>query len=181
MGRDKAALPLAGVACATRIARRLDALFEDVLLVGGDPPRDAPGRRVPDADGPRCALRGVVGALEAAREDRVLLLATDLPLVTPALLLALVAWPEADAVVCRDASGRRQPLCGVYRRDAALPAARERLAGTSLALADWLDALAPSELPPDVTAQFDPQGHALTNLNTPDDLARAEALLSARG
>ena len=63
--------------------------------MGGDPPGDASGRRVSDPDGPRCALRGVTSALESAREERVLIVATDLPLVTPDLLLALVAWPVA--------------------------------------------------------------------------------------
>jgi hypothetical protein len=32
-----------------------------------------------------------------------------------ALLLALVAWPESDAVLPRDATGPR-PLCALYRR-----------------------------------------------------------------
>ena len=38
MGRDKARVTIDGVAAATRIARILGALFEDVMLVGGDPP-----------------------------------------------------------------------------------------------------------------------------------------------
>jgi molybdopterin-guanine dinucleotide biosynthesis protein A len=127
---------------------------------------------VPDVAGPPCALRGVASALEAAREERVLLLATDLPRLAPDLLLALFAWPEADAVVARDARGA-QPLCGVYRRTPALVAARERLAGGRLALAGWLDALEVAELPPDVQRAFDPEGTSLVNVNTPEDLAEA--------
>ena len=180
MGRDKSRLALAGVACATRIASLLHALFEDLLLVGGDPPADAPGRRVPDVAGPCCGLRGVVSALSSAREERVLLVATDLPLLTPDLLLALIAWPEVDALVARDAHGR-QPLCGVYRKRTALAAARERLSQGKLALAGWLDALDAHSLPADVMASLDPDGVALSNLNTPEDLALAESRLSARG
>ncbi len=180
MGRDKARLAIAGVACATRIASLLDELFEDLLLVGGDPPEEAPGRRVPDVTGPSCGLRGVVGALESAREERVLLVATDLPLLTPDLLLALIAWPEVDALVARDAHGR-QPLCGIYRKRSALAAERERLSQGKLALAGWLDALDAHSLPTDVMTSFDPDGVALSNLNTPADLALAERLLSARG
>lgn len=180
MGRDKSRLTLLGVANATRIAGVLERLFEDVLLVGGDPPESAFGRRIPDRAGPRCALRGVVSALEAAREERVLLLATDVPLVTPDLLLALVAWPQADALVVRDGHGR-QPLCGVYRRTEALRLARERLAAEQLPLSGWLDALGARELPADVLAAIDPGGTALLDLNTPEDLARAETLLSGRG
>ena len=38
MGADKARLAIEGEAAAVRIAQRLAALFEDVLLVGGEPP-----------------------------------------------------------------------------------------------------------------------------------------------
>ena len=63
MGRDKAGLVVHGVPFATRLASLLSLLVEDVVLVGGDPPAEAPGRRVSDPPGPACALRGLVGAL----------------------------------------------------------------------------------------------------------------------
>jgi molybdopterin-guanine dinucleotide biosynthesis protein A len=173
MGRDKSALMLAGVPAATRTSRLLAGFFEDVLLVGGDPPEDALGRRVPDVRGPRCALRGVVTALEAVRTDHVLVVATDLPLLTPDLLLALVAFPEADAVVPRDASGRH-PLCALYRRAPALEQARSLLREERLAMSHLLDALDTRHLEGPDLAQVDPDGHALTNVNTPEDLARLE-------
>lgn len=179
MGGDKARVELAGEPAATRLARRLAALCEEVLLVGGDPPEGAPGRRVADVEGPRCALRGLVSALGAARSERVLVVATDLPLVSEALLLALVAWPEADAVVARDAQGP-QALCGVYRRAPAQAVAARRLAdGRRLALRGLLDELDTRVLPEDVLRAVDPDGDALHNVNTPEDLARAEARLGA--
>ena len=39
-------MSLGGIPLATRIAALLSRLFEEVLLVGGSPPEDAPGRRV---------------------------------------------------------------------------------------------------------------------------------------
>jgi molybdopterin-guanine dinucleotide biosynthesis protein A len=178
MGRDKAHVEIAGVAAATRIALLLDGLFDDVLLVGGDPPGDAPGRRCPDGDGPACALRGLTTALAAASCERVLVVATDLPLVSADLLLALVAWPEADAVLPRDGDGL-QPLCALYRREAVLPLARARLAAGDLALRGLIDAVEASALGPEDLARVDPAGTALANVNTPEDAARAEALLAA--
>ena len=175
MGSDKAGLAIGGVASATRVARCLALLCEDVVLVGGDPPADAPGRRAPDGDGPRSALRGLVAALEATRAERVLVVATDLPLVTPDLLLALVAWPVADAVVPRTADGIH-PLCALYRRESALAAARRHLAEERLALSALLAALATRYLEGDDLRAVDPEGAALLNVNTPEDLARAERL-----
>ena len=180
MGRDKATLPVGGVAGATRAARLLAALFDDVLLVGGSPPPGAPGRRVPDPEGPRCALRGLVGALAAAEAPRVLVVATDRPFVTPDLLLALVAWPEADAVVPRTPDGAH-PLCALYAREAVLPVARANLAAGRLALHALLDSVATAWLSGPDLALVDRGGTALLNANHPEDLARAEALLAAAG
>jgi molybdopterin-guanine dinucleotide biosynthesis protein A len=179
MGSDKAALAIGGVASATRVARCLALLCEDVVLVGGDPPPDAPGRRAPDGDGPRSALRGLVAALAATRAERVLVVATDLPFVTPDLLLALVAWPEADVVVPRTADGIH-PLCALYRRESALAVARRHLDEERLALSALIDALATGYLEGDDLRAVDPDGTALLNVNTPEDLARATAL-SGRG
>ena len=180
LGRDKSRVPLAGVAAATRMARRLARIFDEVLLVGGDPPSDTPGRRVPDPPGPACALRGVVGALEAARGARVLVLATDLPLVNDALLLALVAWPDADAVVPRAGEGRHA-LCALLSRERVLPVAKRRLAAGDLALHGLFGEIRTAWLEGEVLARLDPEGLALTNVNTPEDLARVERRLTPAG
>lgn len=174
MGRDKALLAVAGEPAALRLARLLASLFEDVLLVGGEPPASAPGRRVPDVAGPRCALRGLVSALGAAREERVLVLATDLMAMTPDLLLALVAHPEGDAVVPRT-SAHAHPLCALYRRAPALAAARRSLAAETLALTSVLAQLDVRWLEGEDLAALDPRGAALANVNTPDDYARLVA------
>jgi molybdopterin-guanine dinucleotide biosynthesis protein A len=180
LARDKSRIELAGVAAATRLARRLARLFEDVLLVGGDPPADAPGRRVPDPPGPACALRGIVAALEAARAERVLVLATDLPFVTDDVLLALVAWPEADAVVPREGEGRHA-LCALLHRERVLAPARRRLAAGELALQGLFAEVDTAWLEGEDLARLDPRGAAFANLNTPDDLARAELRLADPG
>jgi len=171
MGADKAQLLICGEPAATRLAKLLAGLFEDVLLVGGEPPASAPGRRVADTEGPRSALRGVASALAAAREERVLVLATDLMGITPDLLLALTAFPEADAVVPR-AAGFAQPLCALYRRAPALAAAKHCLARNSLALRALLERLGVRWLEGDDLAALDPGGNALANVNTPEDYAR---------
>jgi molybdopterin-guanine dinucleotide biosynthesis protein A len=176
MGSDKAALEIAGEASALRTARLLASLFEEVLLVGGEPPPGTPGRRVADPPGPRCALRGLVGALAAARAPAVLVVATDLPGLTPDLLLALVALPEADVALPEGPRGL-EPLCALYRRDAVLPRARARLASGELALQGLLAGLGLATLAGADLAAFDPAGAVLANVNTPEDWALARARL----
>jgi molybdopterin-guanine dinucleotide biosynthesis protein A len=179
MGRDKATLTLDGVAFATRVARTLATLCEEVWLVGGEPPPDAPGRAVPDPPGPTCALRGLATALAATQAPRVLVLATDLPLVSPPLLLALLARDDADVVLPRSPRGL-EPLCAVYRREPALAAARRRLSEGRLSLHGILDVLPCRTIEPEELARLDPDGLALRNLNSPEELAAAEAALAAR-
>jgi molybdopterin-guanine dinucleotide biosynthesis protein A len=173
MGRDKAHLDWHGRSWSTRTALLLDRLFEETLLVGGEPEAEAPGRRIADPEGPACALRGLVAALGVASAERVVVLATDLPLVTTDLLLALTAWPEAEVVVPTDACGEH-PLCAIYRRDACLEAARENLAAGTLALRELLARLQTDRVPLDAFGVAQPGVDLLTNVNTPDDLAKLE-------
>lgn len=173
MGRDKAHLDWQGEAWSTRAARLLDTLFEETLLVGGEPEQAAPGRRVQDPPGPRCALRGLVGALEAATAERVLVVATDLPLLSADLLLALTAWPEADAVVPTDAKGDH-PLSAIYRREVCLAVARAHLADGRLALSALLAEVDSDRVPLAALGLADLGASTLANINSPEDLARLE-------
>lgn len=174
MGRDKAHLEWQGERWSTRTARRLDKLFAETLLIGGEPASDAPGRRVPDPPGPSCALRGLVGALEAADAERVLIVATDLPLLCDDLLVALTAWPERDVVVPCDADGDH-PLCAIYRRGRCLAVARAHLESERLALRDLLAALDTDRVTLARLGLADIGPNPLTNINTPEELALLEA------
>jgi len=208
MGRDKAQLSLDGESLAARSARLLARCFQEVLLVGG-PPGAAfcapPARLVDDPPGPRCPLRGLVGALAAAQAPRVVVIATDLPGLCDALPLALSAWPDADAVIPRR-GGRPEPLCALWQRDAVLPLARARLAagaagdsagapggagapgavagaGRALSLRALIEALGNVRwLEGPELAALDPGGRALFNVNTPADWAdwRARRVSAAR-
>lgn len=171
MGRDKAHLEWQGEPWATRAARLLDRLFVETLLVGGAAPEAAPGRRVEDPDGPACALRGLVAALETATSERVVVIATDLPMLSDDLLLALTAWPEADVVVPSDADGDH-PLCAVYRRAVCAPVARRRLSEGDLSLRGLLDEVETSRVGLEDLGLSDLGDRALMNVNTPQDLAR---------
>ncbi|MFQ5416529.1 MAG: molybdenum cofactor guanylyltransferase [Myxococcota bacterium] len=173
-GRDKSHLAVDGEPAAERISKLLANLFSEVLIVGGAPPATVHGRVVADEDGPQCALRGLVTALAASSRERVMVLATDIPLVSADLLLALVAWPEADAIV-PEAEGRLHPLCGLYRREVVLAAARPRLVDRRLALRGLLDEVETVTFGGRDLAEVDPDGVALINVNAPEDLARIAA------
>jgi len=177
MGRDKASLRFGPASLAERAAALLAALCEDVALVGGEPPGGTSGRRVSDVAGPQSALRGLVSALDATQASQVLVLATDLPLVTPDLLCALVAWPACDAVIPRTPDGAH-PLCARYRREPVLASARANLAAGRLKLTDCLEGLDVAWLAGAALRAVDPDGVALTSVNTEAELERARERIS---
>jgi molybdopterin-guanine dinucleotide biosynthesis protein A len=173
MGRDKAHLEWKGEAWSTRTANLLASLFTQTVLVGGKPNAAAPGRRVSDPDGPQCALRGFVGALDAASSSRVLVVATDLPLLCADLLLALCAWPENEAVVPKDDHGDH-PLCAIYQRERCLEVARANLESGDLSMRDLLAKVDCSRVTFDDLGLSDLGDAPLRNINTPEELAILE-------
>lgn len=161
LGNVSAALLLDGgaptdAARATAEATRLAGLFLDVMLVGGRPPAGAPGRPVPEVDGPAGPLRALVSALEAARAERVLVLSAAHGAVPSDLLLALTVFPDAPAVVPRTAAGP-QPLCAIYGRAEALPAARRALDRGAPSLPEWIGTLEPRFFEGEALAQLLPE------------------------
>ena len=121
-------------------------------------------------------LAGLSAALARRRDaEAVVCLAGDLPFLSPALLTALRDHaPEADALAPRPV-GRAEPLCARYavRARAVVDA---RLAAGQLALHELLTELSTVWLDDAALAALDPEGLSFVNLNTPDDLRRAEEL-----
>jgi molybdopterin-guanine dinucleotide biosynthesis protein A len=165
--------------------RQLDLLrtaaLARVFVVANDPaPWTALGVDVtPDRVGGSGPLGGVHAALTAADDcDAVVCLAGDLPFVEPALLAALRdRAPGSDAVAPRSARGI-EPLCARYARSL-LPVIDARVRAGELAIHELLeqhgvDWIADAEL-----AALDPDGRSFFNVNTPEDLARADAMAAA--
>jgi molybdopterin-guanine dinucleotide biosynthesis protein A len=155
MGRPKALLPVAG---RTLIEWQLDRLaphFAHHLIAVRSPEQVPAGLRdrvVCDPGGePAGPLAGIQAGLAAAQDDVVLVVACDMPRVTPDLARRLVeaAGPEVDAVVPR-LGGRPEPACAAYRAGAAgsmaaalragLRRATDGLAGLRV---HWLDGESP--------------------------------------
>ncbi len=126
-----------------------------------------------EPDEPRHPLAGVAWALRRAGGRAVLACPGDLALVTPEAVRALLDAGDEEpgaAVVVAHAAGRVQPLLGLWR-PAALPALDGMAPGArATAVAEALD--------PVVVALAD--GDALVNVNAPEDVLRASALLAAR-
>lgn len=123
---------------------------------------------------PRHPLTGIVHALGLAEGRPVLVCACDLPLVPADLIRALARADSGEAlVVAASYGGRLQPLLARYE-----PEAFEQLSAALRAedasVRDAVSAL--GARPYEVSEET-----FLFNVNTPEDLLRAGALLAARG
>lgn len=170
LGGAKATAVLGGRPLAALAVEALAPLVDAVAVVAkrATPLPDLPGVAVwhDDEDAGLHPRHGIVTALRRAQGAAVLVLAVDLPLARPALEAVLAAG--APTAVAR-AEGRLQPLCARYDPSALAPlaAAPEREP-----LTRSVEALGP--------AVVDVPADALTNVNTPEDLARAARAVGRR-
>jgi molybdopterin-guanine dinucleotide biosynthesis protein A len=178
-GRDKSRLVIGG---RTILAHQLDVLQRLVsrtVIVANDPEAfaDAGVPVLPDAVPGSGSLGGIYTALAHAGGP-VLVLACDLPFVTaPFLARVIEAGRGADIAIPRGHDGY-QPLCANYAPACAGPL-RRRIELGALKVVDLLADVRVRELGPEEIATFDPDGLLLLNVNTADDLVRAE--VAARG
>ena len=175
--RSKAALTVAGRPLAAYPAAALEDVCEVVAIVC-KPDTELPGlpgvERWDEPAEPRHPLTGIVHALEHAGEA-VLVCAADMPFVTADACRSLVTSPasavagEGPAAVVAIAGGVLQPTFGLYT-SAALDGLRSADRDGSLTAA--VEALEP--------ARVALPAALVRSVNTPDDLAAAEAELSRR-
>lgn len=176
-GADKASLVVGGTRIIERQLAALAAVTDDIRIVSDNPDRYAAlgVRVIPDRIRNAGPLGGLHAALVDAARHGVMVLACDLPFVTPGLLGALAiqfgTGDEADAVVPRSARGL-EPLCAVYAARCA-EAARRRIEAGELEMRGFLKDIRVREVRPE---QLVPFGGAsvFLNVNTPHDYERAQ-------
>lgn len=180
MGRDKAALPFAGVPLLRRVVERLRPVVDEVIVVANDgAPQAGPGIRVvPDAFPGLGPLAGLHAGLSASGAEINLVVACDLPFASPALAAHL-----RDRALAGDAAvpmfrGRPEPLHAVYRRRC-LAVAEEQLQAGELALVRFLERLAVVWVEEGEVARFDAPERVFLNVNRPGELEQALALAAA--
>lgn len=175
-GRNKAFVPLAGQPLITHVLDRLAPQVEGVVIsANGDPARFAAFGCTVVADArPQGPLAGVLAALQVAAQRGATHLVTvpvDTPFVpgdlVPRLLLAAQSAPEGLAVARDDVQDH--PATAIWPVGLVQPLA-DYLATGGAKVTGFTRAHGA------VTAHF-PDPRAFLNLNTPEDLAQAEAWL----
>jgi molybdopterin-guanine dinucleotide biosynthesis protein A len=173
-GLDKSQLVIDGRTILDRQLRVLRHVADRVVIVANDPDRFA-DVGVPvfeDLVPGTGALGGIYTALVIAKEP-VMVVACDMPhLTAPFLAHVMDAGRKADMALPHTADGYH-PLCACYTQTCLEPI-RQRLETGRLKVLDLLGDVHVRTIEPVELAAFDPDGLLLLNINTPDDLARAQ-------
>jgi len=182
-GVPKALESVGGERIADRAIRAMREVFERVVLVANDIPTFQPLGLETRADlTPGLgALGGIQTAVAWAEEEGrpgAVVVACDMPFLSPDLLRSLTQGAASEDVVAPESESRRglEPLCAFYGTGCrkAIDAALAR--GDRHVISFFPDVRV-RKIPLDQVATFGDPKLFFLNVNTPDDRERAEAAL----
>lgn len=177
-GRPKGLERVGGVRIIDRVREALGEVTDELLLIANDPASAEwlPGVRVASDLLPgQGSLGGIYSALGHAG-GAALVVAWDMPFVPPALLRDLLALgDDADAAVPESGSRRGvEPLCAYYGA-ACASAIERRLTSGDRRVISFFDDVRVARLPVEEVARHGDPEFMFMNVNTPEELVRAEA------
>ncbi len=180
LGQDKASLPLQGKPLARWVAEALALAAPECWLITNHPQEHLALGLPLVTD--LCPFQGPAGGLLTALfyspTPWVLAAAADNPFLAPELVAELalrVARTSRPAVVCQSPWGL-EPFPGLYHVRL-LPQLTSFLQ-SERRTTRFLSVCRPEIIPPEAVARLDPDGRSFFNLNTPEDLARADSWLA---
>ena len=179
MGKPKASLMFKGRPLLHRVIDDLrPEVSEVVVVVAADQHLVSPSpdvRIVTDHEPAHGPLMGLYCGLTASRTDLILAVACDMPYVSGPLLSAMAELATGHDAVMPLFNDRPQLLHAVYRKSCVATMERLLAQGTHR-LGALAEAVNTRYVSAEEWAPFDPDGRAFLNLNTPEELARAEML-----
>jgi molybdopterin-guanine dinucleotide biosynthesis protein A len=191
LGANKPFQRLAGKPLITHVIERMSGLSDEFVVVAA---RDAsraefihavpePVKVVNDELEGKSPLIGIVTALRTTRSQYAVVLSCDVPFVNSLVIqLLLERVLGADAAVPRWKSGRLEPLQAVYRKEPMLREAEKAQSEGHLSPADVVNRLARVAYVSveDEVRQLDPGLATFFNVNTKEDIAKAEVMFEQR-
>jgi molybdopterin-guanine dinucleotide biosynthesis protein A len=137
------------------------------------------GKVVVDLYPGKGALGGIYTGLATADSHHSLVVACDMPFLNRDLLCYLMDLAPNFDVVVPKLDGKFEPLHAIYSKDCLAPI-KEILREGSLEILRLFDLVKVRHVVRDEIAKFDPQFLSFFNINTPDDLKKAEELIMQR-
>lgn len=165
-----------------RALNLLRELVDDLLIVTNDLAAYAGlgVRLVPDVFPGAGALGGIYSGLQAAQYERALVVGCDMPFLRPGPLRYLVALAAHYTIVMPCLDTLLEPLHAVYGK-ASLEPMRALVQSGDLRIRNLLSQTRVRLVRRGEYDLFDPHHLSLFNVNSPEDLAAAEAIATRLG
>ena len=185
MGRDKAELKVAlpsgeRLTMLQLVHRGIEPVCDETLIVGGPERSGINAKRIADLHPAAGPLGGILSALVASSNDRVFVVACDMPFVNTRVIAGLAALVEDhDAVVPR-VDGRLETLHAIYSVDCAVPI-RIALEAGERRVRSFFASIDVRVVTEDEFAQIDPSGRSSVNVNHPGEFESAAASIQGGG
>jgi molybdopterin-guanine dinucleotide biosynthesis protein A len=181
MGTNKAVLSVGGVRIIDRVVGALRPLFPEILVIANaaETYRDLGLPVEPDVLPEHGPLGGIYSGLVRARAARTFCCACDMPFLDPALIRFLLAESAGYDVALPESPEGPQPMHAVYAKTC-LPAIERALAAGRFKITGFFDGVRVRAIPWEVVRTFDAAGDCFFNVNTPAELADAEARWARR-
>lgn len=187
LGKDKLLELVGGRPLLQRVVDSLGPISKRILVVNAQgqkcPSLQATQTEVttvPDIYPGRGALGGIYTGISASDSRRSLVVAADMPFLNPDLLQHLVSVATDFDVVMPRINGQIEPLHAVYSRDC-LPSIREQIESSQLQIRVFLDKVRVRYIEEAEIDRFDPRRLSFYNVNTPDDLTKAQEIAAEIG
>ena len=178
-GRNKAFLKIGQQRLIDNIYRVFCAVFDEIIIVTNQPAAylDFDATIVSDVFPVRSSLTGIHAGLFYSGNPFIFAVACDIPFLQEDLVRLLLGRIEAAAgVVIPETSEGLEPLCAVYAKTC-LPVVERRIEQQKYKIQRFFKSFRVLRIPEETLRAVDPELKSFFNINTPADLARAEAWL----
>jgi molybdenum cofactor guanylyltransferase len=175
-GQNKALTRIGGKRILDRIYEVFTILFDKIILVTNDPLQymEWDFDIVTDIFPIRSSLTGIHAGLFYIATPYAFFAACDIPFINKELIKMLLDNVESNIdIVIPETSKGVEPLCSVYSKRCFKPI-EEKLEKKSLKIQRVFQKVRVKNIPENILRTVDPDLISLSNINTLDDLARAE-------
>ena len=186
-GSDKGLVLLRDKPLIRHLIDKVSPVVDEILVIVSskeqkknfEPVVENNAKLVIDKDDTQSPLVGTITGFESANSEYSLLLPCDAPLVSTQIIQFLLdTCTNSHAVIPRWPSGYLEPLQAVYQTKSALTAAKTALKTGHLNMRSMIDNLkGVCYISTMVLEQLEPRLVSFFNVNTPQDLKKAEFFL----
>jgi molybdenum cofactor guanylyltransferase len=178
-GKKKGLRKIDGEMIIDRIYQALSSVVDEIIIVTNDP--DAfvkwDGMIVTDIDPSRCALAGIHAGIYYALYDKIFITACDTPFINKNIVRYIISCSDKKHdVVIPETEGGLEALSAVYSKSC-LPLIEKNLKAGLYMIKKFYSKNKVKKIPMEQLKAIDPLLESFFNVNTPQDLEKANYMV----